>query len=166
MTDPGSPAANKPSTSFETILATPRQAFRRGSRLLASAGVALLLTATAHTFGHFAPAPPSSPAETITEEMAAIRLPMGLGMTPSVLDIFNGFSLMLSVLVFWAGLSTLAVAAHGSPQDLRRRAWSGLALAAALVLLSWHFRLPPTLISFGVVGLLFGASALVTRDRT
>jgi hypothetical protein len=165
MTDPLSSAAIKPSTLVEAFLATPRLAFRRCSRLLASAGVALLLTATAHTLGHFAPAPPNSPAETITEEMAAIRLPMGMGMNPSVLDIFNGFSLMLSVLVLWAGLSTLAVAAHGSPQDRRRRAWSGLALSAALVLLSWHFQLPPTLISFGVVTLLFGGAALLAFDR-
>lgn len=147
------------------LMTVPLVAFRRGRRLLASAAVGLLLVAAAHTAGHYAPVPPNSPAETITEEMAAIRIPMGMGMTPSVLDIFNGFSLSMSVLLVWAGLSTLAVAAHGTRRDVQRRAWSGLVFCLALALLSWDLRLPPTLLGFAAIALLFGASAVGARDR-
>ncbi len=153
----------RPFVLLMDLVIVPLLAFRRGRRLLASAGVALLLTAAAHTVGHFQPVPPNSPAETITEEMAAVRFPLGLGMAPSMLDIFQSLSLGMSLFLAWIGLSTLAVAAHGSRQDVQRRASSGFVLGLILAWLNWQFRIPPPLISFAVVTVLF-AGALIAAS--
>lgn len=139
--------------------------FRRGRRLLATAGVLLLLVGGLHAWGSFAPPPPGSPAETITEEMAAVRFPMGMGMTPSTLDIFRSLALTMSVFLVWAGFSTLTVAAVGTPADVRRRGWSGVALSASLALVAWRYHVPPPLISFAVVALVFAVAALAARER-
>jgi hypothetical protein len=148
------------------LVIVPLVAFRRGRRLLATAGVALLLTAAAHTYGAVQPVPPNSPAETITEEMAAVRFPLGMGMSPSMLDIFQGLSFTMTVFLVWAGLSTLVAAAHGTRQDVQRRAWSGLALAAVLAYLNWQFRIPPPMIAFAVAAALFaGAAVIASLDR-
>jgi len=157
--------STRPMVLVSDMLIVPLVAFKAGRRVLAAAGVALLLTAAAHTVGHFAPVPPNSPLETITEEMAAVRVPMGMGIAPSVLDISRSLSLAMSILLVWAGLSTLTVAAHGTRRDVQRRAWSGLVFSAVLAALFWRLQVPPPLVSFAVVTLLFGAAAAVAQDR-
>jgi len=156
MTEPA-PAASPDRVSWNP--------FRRGRRLLASAGVLLLVVACLHTWGSFMPPAPGTPEETITEEMAAVRLPMGMGMTPSTLDVFRSLAVTMSVFLLWAGLSTLMVAAHGSRRDVQRRAWSGSVLSLALALVAWCYHVPPPLISFAVVTLVFLAAAVAAGER-
>jgi hypothetical protein len=139
--------------------------FRWGRRLLAVAGVMVLIIAGLHTWGSVAPPPPGSSAETITEEMAAVRLPMGMGMSPSTLDVMRSLALTMTVFLAWAGLTTLAVSARGTGRDIRRRAWSGFVLMVALALVSWHYRVPPSLISFAVVAVPFLGAAVLASDR-
>ncbi len=86
---------------------------------------------------------------------------MGMGMVPSIWDLFCGLAFTMSVTVLGLGLLSLIVAAE--PQVTARLIRSvsvAMALIAlALTALYWVFQIPPPLISFVIVSVLYAVAA-------
>jgi hypothetical protein len=133
--------------------------WRRGRRLFSAAGILLLLTAAAHTAGHFSPT--SGPSEdAVLATMDAHRVPLGLGMTPSLLDIFKGLSLTMSIaLVAIAAINlTLAASADVSDHVIRRIIWLNVLWTGAFGLLMLVNQILPPLICAVVIEAVLMAS--------
>ena len=142
-------------------LSPVRRVFRRGRRLFTIASLALIVTAGLHSVGHFAPIPPNTSLQMITEEMAAVRLPLGMGMAPSMLGIFLALSLTMGVTLLWLALQNLAAAAGEDSRVVRRQTWISVLCCGVLVWVYWHYRIPPPFVSLATVEVLFvGALAL------
>jgi len=136
--------------------------WRRGRRLFSVAGILVILTAAAHTAGHFSPS--SGPAEdAVFAAMNAHLVPLGLGMTPSLLDIFKGLSLTMAITLAAIGAINLLIAASPEVGDrvIGRLVWVNLTWNAGFGLLMWHYQLMPPLICAGIIEAVLVAS-LVT----
>lgn len=138
--------------------------FRSGRRLFSIASLFVLLVAAAHTSGVFAE-PTDARGMDLVASMKDYRLELGL-MRPSVLDVQRSLALTMSVFLFGLGVLNLAIA--------HRDAWvrAGVlpflsafntAWMAALALLYLVYQVPPPLISFALLTLLFAASLRTTR---
>jgi hypothetical protein len=136
--------------------------FRAGRRFFSAASLLLIVVAGLHTLGHFAPQ--TDPAlERLMAEMDAFRLPLGMGMTPSIRDIFRSLSLTMSVTLVALGLQNLVVAAS---RDATARLIRGLTVVdlvavGALVALYAFYRVPPPLVTLAVVEALFVLSLVL-----
>ena len=130
--------------------------FRAGRRFFSAASLTLIVVAGLHTLGHFSPQ--EDPAlKQLMGAMDAFRLPLGMGMTPSVRDIFRSLSLTMTVTFVALGLQNLVVAAS---RDATARLIRGLTVIdvvamGALVALYAFYRVPPPLVSLVVVEALF-----------
>jgi hypothetical protein len=126
----------------------------------------MLLTALAHTAGNLATAEPSPEEGAVTGAMRGYRLPMGMGMNPSMLDIFEDLVFTMSITFAALAAINLALAASAEVSDraLRRIAWVNLIWVAAFTALCWKYRIPPPLIS-GVLILLPLAGSVATSSR-
>jgi hypothetical protein len=140
--------------------------FEAGRRLFSVASLALILVAALHTLGHFSPPPPGSALLGLEAEMDGVRLPLGLGMTPSVLDIFSSLSLTMTVTLVALGLQNLVVAKapEASARLLRALSFVSLAAVGALVALYAFYRIPPPFLTLAIVEVLF-LLALVLPPR-
>lgn len=130
--------------------------FRAGRRFFSVASLVLIMVAGLHTLGHFTP--PRDPGlQRLMEEMDAFRLPLGMGMTPSVRDIFRSLSLTMTVTFVALGLQNVVVAASRDATARLIRALTVIDLVAlgALVALYAFYRVPPPLVTLAVVEALF-----------
>lgn len=138
--------------------------FKRGNRLFAAGSIGLIITSIFHTIGHFAPPPINDPALTTAKEaMRAFRFDFGLGMQPSIMEIFDSLGLTMSITVFFLGiynLTTLSLAGNNS-KLVRRLILLNVLGAGALVALYAFYRIPPPLISFAAVEVLFILALIV-----
>ena len=133
--------------------------WRSGRRLFSAASVLIILTAAAHTAGHFSPS--SGPSEDVLlAAMDAHRIPLGLGMTPTFLDIFKTLSLTMSLTFLALGATNLMIASSADvPSRLLARiirinvAWVG----AFLVLMLVHQVLPPLICAVAIELVLLAA---------
>lgn len=136
--------------------------FRAGRRFFSAASLALIVVAALHTLGHFAPN--TDPGLLRVEaEMDAFRLPLGMGMNPSLLDIFSSLSLTMTVTLVALALQNLVVAAS---RDATARLIRGLTLinlvaVGALVALYAFYRVPPPLVTLAVIEALFVLSLVL-----
>jgi len=136
--------------------------FRAGRRFFSAASLTLIVVAGLHTLGHFSPR--EDPAlQQLMAAMDAFRLPLGMGMTPSVRDIFRSLSLTMTVTFVALGLQNLVVAAS---RDATARLIRGLTVidvvaVGALVALYAFYRVPPPLVSLVVVEALFVLSLVL-----
>jgi hypothetical protein len=73
--------------------------FAAGRRLFSSASIATIVVAILHTIGHFAPSPNDERYTVLERTMRDYRIPLGLGMEPSIHDIFRSLSLTMSVAI-------------------------------------------------------------------
>lgn len=136
--------------------------FRAGRRLFSAASLALIVVAALHTLGHFAPNP--DPAlQRLEGEMDAFRLPLGMGMNPSILDIFKSLSLTMAVTLVALGLQNLVMAASrdATARLIRGLTLVDLAAVGALVALYAFHRVPPPLVTLAVVEALFALSLVL-----
>lgn len=138
-----------------------RTMWQPGRRLLATAGVLLILTALAHTAGQFGP--PSGSAELqLVAEMERFRIPLGLGMSPSMLGIYQALAFTMSVTFLALGAINLVLA--GSPDTtarlIRRIVWVNFVWVAAFLAVSAVYRIPPPLISAAIIELPLLAALL------
>lgn len=122
--------------------------FRRGTRILGTASVLLLLEAIAHTLGTVSPLPDEPSVQALVAAMRDLRQPLGLGMEPSAWDIQRGLAYALTVLFALMGATGLIMPAL-APHN--RRVYRGTAAMllvanAALLGLWWHYRIPPPLL--------------------
>lgn len=110
----------------------------------------MLLTGLAHTAGQFGPTPPELEAPMAT--MQAAHFDMGLGMSPSLLDILQTLTFTMSVTFFaLAAMNMLIALSPAVTVDLQRQfALINVLWLIAFVVLSYRYAIPPPLIC-GVV---------------
>jgi len=122
--------------------------FSRGRRAFSIAALLMLLTSVAHTFGNIQPVTDPDRRVLITQ-MAAIELPLGLNMQPSIWDIYQDLIFTMSITFLGLGLVnlTLGMSRSAPPELLRRVSWANLVWVAGFTLLSGAFQIPPSLIS-------------------
>ncbi|MGH7493616.1 MAG: LIC_13387 family protein [bacterium] len=131
--------------------------FKRGNRLFAAATISLFLVAAAHTLGHFAGVPEDAALAAVANSMRGYSFDLGMGMHPSFMDIHESLSLTMSLFLIFLGIQNLATLALApeAKQLLRTLALINFLCAGALVVLYAAYRVPPPLISFAVVSVLF-----------
>ena len=112
------------------------------------AGTALVLLAgAAHTAGQFTPDEPE--LATALAAMRASHLPMGMGMAPSLMDIFRDLAFTMTVTFVALAAMNALILWHRDTTSALLRAVSALNVVwlAAFVLVCWIYRVPPPLIS-------------------
>jgi hypothetical protein len=132
--------------------------FKPSNRLFASGSIGLIIVAVLHTFGHFAPPPNNDAAlEAVVAAMRDYQFDLGIGMKPSTLNILESLSLTMTITVLFLGIQnllTLAIAGDHC-RLVRRLTLLSIICTGALVALYTFYRVPPPLISFAVVEVIF-----------
>jgi hypothetical protein len=123
--------------------------FRAGRRLFSTAAILMLLTAAVHTAGNLGTGPDTPEEQRVFGAMESLREPMGMGMNPSVRDIWWVLVLTMSITLAALGVLNLLLAGSEEVPDrvLRRVAWMNLAWVSVFLVLSWVEKVPPPLIS-------------------
>ena len=136
---------------------------RPGRSWLLAGSILMLLTGLAHTAGQFGPMPPGFEAPVAA--MQAARFDMGLGMSPSLFDIFQDLTFTMSVTFFALGALNLLLALHRTVTvELQRPvALINVLWLAAFVVLSYRYAVPPPLICGAVMLPVFGVAFLKSR---
>ncbi|MBI1765176.1 MAG: hypothetical protein HYR56_27505 [Acidobacteria bacterium] len=129
--------------------------FRQGRRLFSAASICLLITALLHTLGNLSLTPMNDAEAAVLKAMREFTLAMGMGMVPSFLDIFRDLTFTMSVTVVVWGMQNLLAAKHGSDRLLKPLTWLNVLGVGALVVMNAVYRVPPPLICFSVVEVLF-----------
>ena len=142
--------------------------WQRGHRLFSTAAVLMILTAAAHTAGNLASGPPDLAEQRLFEAMRNHKVPLGMGMNPSVHDIY--WDLVFTMSITFAALGSInLVLASGPGADrrlLRRVSWANAVWIAAFLILNAVFRIPPALISAGIIELVVIAYLLASKRAT
>lgn len=139
--------------------------FAPGRRLFTVACLVMFLVALLHTIGNTLSSPPSDAEYAAMEAaMRDYEIPLGLGMTPSVWDIYRGLVFTMSLcLVAMAGLGlVVASTPESTPRLLSRIATIEAAASGALTLLYLAYQITPALVSMAVVTVLFAAAIRTT----
>jgi hypothetical protein len=138
--------------------------FKPGRRLFSAGSIALIVVAGLHTLGQFAP-PPADPAGVaLLAAMGAHRLPLGLGMAPSMADIVQSLNLTMSITLLAIAVQNLVVARSDASDRLiwRLSVVSALSIGT-LVLVYGAYRIPPPLVTLAVVEAIFLRAAVTGR---
>jgi hypothetical protein len=137
-------------------------AWQRGRRAFTVAAILMVLVATAHTLGFLAPVVDRSEVG-VREVMAGFRAPLGLGMSPSYLDIFYALAFTMSVTIGALGAFNLLLAGsrEATPALLRRVTWLNLGWVAAYLAVNWRYHVPPPLVSAVIVELVLLAALVL-----
>jgi len=137
--------------------------FRQGRRLYSSAAVTLLVIAALHTLGHFS-GPGTDPERLrIEASLAAFRIDMGLGMRPSLADIRDALSLMMTIMCAGFGGLLLTLAATAAWRPLRASAFAAAVTVGALLALFACYRIMPPLVTLAVTEVLLLAWLATAR---
>ena len=143
--------------------------FAPGRRWFTIASITTVLVSIAHTLGNTLGGTPTDAAYvSLDAAMRAYTVPLGMGMNPSVWNIYQ--SLVFTMSLCLAGMGALGLALAGSadatPRLLARAAVVFAVTSAALTVLFYVDQIPPGLISMAVVTVLFAIAALTARrDR-
>src|SRR6476660_1601054 len=122
--------------------------FARGRRLFTWSCIATIVVAVMHTIGNTVSTPAGDDALVSVENaMRGYRIPLGMGMTPSVWEINRGLIFTMSICLVAMGALGLAVAASrdATPPLLSRLALVLAIFSAALTVLYWFYQIPPPL---------------------
>jgi hypothetical protein len=127
--------------------------FRPGRRLFSTAAILMILTAAAHTAGNVAPRPPNPTEQKLIADMSSYRIPMGMGMNPSVNDIDRTLVFTMTITFAALGVLNLLLAASLDATDrlLLRVTWVNALWVAAFLILCVAYQVPPPLISAVVI---------------
>ena len=138
--------------------------FARGRRLFSSACLTTILVAILHTIGNTAPGNDPPDMLAVFTAMQGYDVPLGIGMAPSIWDIFRGLVFTMTVCLLSIGALGLVVAADrdATPRLLSRVALVLAIMSAVLTALYFFYRIPPPLISMMVVTLLFAGAVKTT----
>lgn len=142
--------------------------FRPGCRLFAAGSILMLLTAAAHTAGHFSPIPENdAPLKSVIEAMTGYTLDLGMGMRPSLMAVQLSLSLTMTIFLVFLAVQNLATLywAGDSARLVRGLTVINLLCALALTALYWHYRIPPPLISFALISIVFLLSLALPDKR-
>lgn len=137
--------------------------FTRGRRLFATASLLSIVVAAFHTYGASQPIPPDFDA--VVQGMQNAQVDMGMGMAPSVWDIDRSLAYTMSITLTTLGLLGLVLAgtSEATSRVLSRTAAVMTAANIALTALYWIYKVPPPLISFGILTLCWGLAQRTTR---
>jgi len=137
--------------------------FHVGRRLYTTAAVLTLIVAALHTYGASQPIPPDF--DPVVQGMQNAQVDMGMGMAPSIWDIDRSLAFTMSITLATMGLLGLILA--GTPEAtsrvLSRTAAVMTAGCVALTALYWIYKVPPPLLSFGILTLCWGVAQRTTR---
>jgi hypothetical protein len=144
-----------------------KKIFRPGCRLFAVGSILMLLTAAAHTAGQFATAPNDAALSSVLAAMQGYKLDMGMGMKPSVEEIYYSLAFTMSLLLLFLGVQNLVsiYLAGDSAKLMRSLTMINLLCVVAQVALNWHYRIPPPLISFALISFVFALSLAMPNKR-
>lgn len=124
----------------------------RANYWFVTASVLMLLTAVAHSIGHFSTLPDDPATQALVVTLKGYRLDLGMGMTPSQWDVLKSLSLTMTVSLLWLGIVGLVVAFSDMGRRTVQRVTVVYILAnGALVGLNYYYQVPPPLVSLGVV---------------
>ncbi|MFY9610980.1 MAG: hypothetical protein WAU45_20510 [Blastocatellia bacterium] len=143
------------------------QIFKRGNRLFAAGSIGLTIVALLHGIGNLAPPPADAALDAVVAAIRGYQIDLGLGMRPSFLDIHKSLSLTMSILLLGLGvqnLMTLRVAGD-SAKLVRCLCLVNAIFVGALVVLYAMYRIPPPLVTLGVVETLFLLALLLPRKH-
>jgi hypothetical protein len=137
--------------------------FTKGRRLYSAASILTIVVAGLHTFGNLRPDPPEY--EGVLTAMRGALVPMGMGMNPSIYDIYWSLVFGMSVLVAGLGVLGLVVVSTTdvTMKVLSRSAAVIAVICAGLTALCWIAKVPPPLISFAVLTVLWSLTMRTTR---
>ena len=118
-----------------------------GRRWFITGTVLLALTGVLHTIGQFTPDEPDIAAGLAA--MRISRLPMGIGMTPSLFDIFRDLAFTMTVTFFAIAALNALIAWHRDTTAALLRAFAlvNVVWLAAFVAVCYVYAVPPPLIS-------------------
>jgi hypothetical protein len=135
----------------------------KGRRLYAAASIMTIIVAAMHTFGFMQPDPPEY--EGVLSAMRGALVPMGMGMNPSIFDVYWSLAFGMSVMIAGIGVLGLVLASttDASMKVLSRSAAMFAVICAGVAALGWIARVPPPFISFAVLTLLWSLSMRTTR---
>ena len=141
--------------------------WKPGRRLFSTAALLMILTSIAHTLGNIASRPETGAEDRVIAEMSRLRLPLGMGMNPSLMDIH--WALVFGISVTFAALGAinlvLASGADTPERLLRRASWVNALWVGAFTIVAWAYRVPPPLI-FGVLIEAFVLADLIVARRS
>jgi hypothetical protein len=127
----------------------------------------MILTAAAHTAGNMAARQDSPEEQKVFAAMSDLHFPLGMGMTPSLQDVY--WTLVWTMSITFAALGAinllLAASADVPHHVLRCISWANAVWVGAVIVLSWNYRIPPPLISAVVIEFCVIGS-LVTLPRS
>ncbi len=137
--------------------------FTRGRRLYTTASLLTLGLAAFHAYGSSQPIPPD--IDPIVQSMQNTSGDMGFGMSPSLWDIHQGLAFTMAITLATLALLGLVLAGttEATSRVLTRTAAVMTAGCIALTALYYIFRVPPPLISFAVLTLVWGIAQRTTR---
>jgi len=137
--------------------------FVRGRRLYTTAALLTLVVAGFHTYGSSQPIPPD--IDTIVQSMQNTSGEMGFGMSPSLWDIHQSLAFTMSVTLATLALLGLVLAGttEATARVLSRTAAVMSAGCIVLAALYYIFRVPPPLVSFAILALVWGLAQRTTR---
>ena len=100
----------------------------------------------------------------VFDAMRGYRVPLGIGMAPSIWDIFRGLVFTMTVCLLAMGALGLVIAADrdATPRLLSRAAIVLTVMSACLTIMYAFYRIPPPLISMAVVTVLYACAAGAT----
>jgi|SRR5262245_41476808 len=128
----------------------------------------MIVVAILHTIGNTAPTndPPGMTA--VFDAMRGYQVPLGMGMSPSIWDVWRGLIFTMTVCLLAMGALGLVVAADrdATPRLLSRVAVVLTATSACLTIMFAFYRVPPPLISMAVVTVLYAISVVTTARAT
>jgi hypothetical protein len=140
--------------------------FARGRRLFTIASLTTILVACLHAIGNSNTTPVDAGEAAVIHAMTGYTIPLGMGMAPSFWDIFR--VLVHTMTVTLVALGALGLTLAGDRQvagRVLRRVAVILAIASAvLAVICYVHQIPPPLISFVVLVLLYGGAIFTTKD--
>jgi hypothetical protein len=141
--------------------------WQRGRRLFTTAACMMILMAAVHTAGNMAARPDNDAERRVFAEMSGYHVPLGMGMTPSVQDIYWTLAMTMSITFTALGGICLVLSSSRDVSDrvLQRVGWVNAVWVGAFLILSWMYRIPPPLISAVLIE-VFVVAALVAGGRS
>ena len=139
--------------------------FSPSRRLFSIASIATIVVAILHTIGNTASSDDDSALLAVLAAMRGHHVPLGIGMSPSIWDIYRGLVFTMSVCLLAIGVLGLVLAADpdSTPRLLSRSALVLAVASAALTIIYAVYQIPPSLISMAIVTALYAGAVKSTR---
>ncbi len=141
--------------------------WRPGRRMFTVACILLLLAAAAHNTGFLMMKAAGPEDEKVLDAMKGFHNQMGMGMSPTFLDIFLALAFTMTVLMVALGILGLVLAASREISNtlLRKIIWLYVLWMAGFTAVGFYYRVPPPFISGIVIEIALLAAALTAKEE-